>query len=159
MGNTMTDKKEKSENVETDKKTDEVKMLKVKENSSFGHFILVITLNMLACMALKNHFAAMFKDLNGHIDLLEQNTNLIYRAWGPQQIADVELMYKNSKQWTDELVANVTGPEMMGIISRCDKGHESAKQNVVLIKTLVNAYKEDKPIFEWEGEYLKNSEQ
>ena len=66
-------------------------------------------------------------------------------------------MYKNSKQWTDELVANVTGPDMKALTEKCNRGHEAAKQNVVLIRTLINAYKEDKPIFEWEGEYLKNN--
>ena len=63
----------------TDKKTDEVKLLKVKENSNFGHFIVIVSLNILACMALKHHFAGLFKELNGNIDILEQNTNLIYR--------------------------------------------------------------------------------
>ena len=35
-----------------------------------------------------------------------------FRAWGPQHIADVKGMYERSKIWTDELVANVTGPEI-----------------------------------------------
>ena len=71
--------KPKDEVATTDKKTDEVKLLKVKENSNFGHFIVIISLNVFACMALKHHFAGLFKELNGNIDVLEQNTNLIYR--------------------------------------------------------------------------------
>ena len=31
----------------TDKKTDELKLLKVKENSNFGHFIVIVSLNIL----------------------------------------------------------------------------------------------------------------
>ena len=91
----MTEKKKsksekpKDEVETTDKKTDEVKLLKVKENSNFGHFIVIVTLNILACMALKYHFAGLFKELNGNIDILEQNTNLIYRY-----------LYKFSEKWS-----------------------------------------------------------
>ena len=79
MTETKAKPKKDEKSSETDKKTDEVKMLKVKENSNFGHFLILLTLNAVACMALKYHFTELFKELNVHVDTLEQNTDLIYR--------------------------------------------------------------------------------
>ena len=58
---------------------EEPKMLRVKENSSIGVFILLIGMNIFACALLKHHFANVLKELDGHINDLEQNTNLLYQ--------------------------------------------------------------------------------
>ena len=76
-------------------------------------------------------------------------------AWGPETIKNAKAMYDQSKTWTDELVANVTGPQTDTLIKRVQTGQEHAEKKMVEMELMLKRYKAGEPIFDFEGS-LKN---
>ena len=76
-------------------------------------------------------------------------------AWGPETIKNAKAMYDQSKTWTDELVANVTGPQTDNLIKRVQTGQEHAEKKMVEMELMLKRYKAGEPIFDFEGS-LKN---
>ena len=49
------------------------------ENNFFGKLVLVIVMNVFGCYMMKMHFQEALKDLDKHVDRLEEHTDIIYR--------------------------------------------------------------------------------
>ena len=79
----------------------------------------------------------------------------LFSAWGPETIKNAKAMYDQSKTWTDELVANVTGPQTDTLIKRVQTGQEHAEKKMVEMELMLKRYKAGEPIFDFEGS-LKN---
>ena len=81
--------------------------------------------------------------------------NDIFSAWGPETIKNAKLMYDQSKTWTDELVANITGPQTEALIKRVQVGQKHAEEKMVEMELMLKRYKSGEPIFDFEGS-MKN---